>query len=81
MDFITFKELYFQGICNYNINYELSSIPYDDKEIPTTLLNGVTFSTLNVDQKIIAPDNSETVYEFYMRYYITFDSLSSVVNV
>ena len=64
------------GCCKYDLKYELSNVPFDEKVTPTPTSQGLIHNPLT-PEKIEAPDNTESTYEFYIRYSSTFDTTSA----
>ena len=78
MDFSTFNINMNTGCCKYDLKFELSDVPFDEKVVPTPTNPVVlTHSSTGSVEKITAPDNTETTYDFYIRYSSTFDTTSA----
>ena len=77
MDFSTFNINMNTGCCKYNLNFELSDVSFDENVTPTITSPLLTHSSTGTLEKIEAPDNTESIYEFYIRYSSTFDAASS----
>ena len=65
------------GCCKYDLNFELSDVSFDEKVTPTPTSPLLTHSSTGTLEKIEAPDNTESIYEFYIRYSSTFDATNS----
>ena len=65
------------GCCNYDLSIELSDVPYDEKVTPTPTSPVLPHISTGGVEKIEAPDNTESTYEFYIRYSSTFDISSA----